>query len=200
MAGLARRGAAAAALRRLRLLRRRLGAAGFSAAAGASAAAGLASSSAMIRRIDARISSIEGSWTFAGCVISNSTSSTPSPAFYTNRDGIDGSGFASPDFRPPKPDLSPDQVPPATFARSRPRKGSQAPCCPEAEYGTNRSATSGKVWHGNNRLQAKGCGRSPFRSVRKGLTISGRRACARRPSCRAPDGSARSDRRPWSPG
>jgi hypothetical protein len=31
----------------------------------------------MIRRIDARISSIEGSWTFAGCVISDSTSSTP---------------------------------------------------------------------------------------------------------------------------
>jgi len=36
----------------------------------------------MIRRIDARISSIEGSWTFAGCVISDSTSSTPSHAFY----------------------------------------------------------------------------------------------------------------------
>jgi hypothetical protein len=29
----------------------------------------------MMRRIDARISSIEGSWTFAGCVISDSTSS-----------------------------------------------------------------------------------------------------------------------------
>jgi hypothetical protein len=39
--------------------------------------AGLASSSAMMRRIDARISSIEGSWTFAGCVIPDSTSSTP---------------------------------------------------------------------------------------------------------------------------
>jgi hypothetical protein len=47
------------------------------AAAGAGAAtAGFASSSAMMRRIDARISSIEGSWTFAGCVISHSTSST----------------------------------------------------------------------------------------------------------------------------
>ena len=44
------------------------------AAAGFSAAAGFASSSAMMRRIDARISSIEGSWTFAGCVISDSTS------------------------------------------------------------------------------------------------------------------------------
>jgi hypothetical protein len=60
-------------------------AAGFSGFAGAaaagleglSAAGGFASSSAMMRRIDAKISSIEGSWTFAGCVISDSTSSTP---------------------------------------------------------------------------------------------------------------------------
>jgi hypothetical protein len=57
-------------------------AAGFSGCAGAglegfSAAVGFASSSAMMRRIDAKISSIEGSWTFAGCVISDSTSSTP---------------------------------------------------------------------------------------------------------------------------
>ncbi len=51
--------------------------------AGFSAIGGFASSSAMMRRIDARISSIEGSWTFAGCVISDSTSSTPSHAFYT---------------------------------------------------------------------------------------------------------------------
>jgi hypothetical protein len=42
----------------------------------------------MMRRIDARISSIEGSWTFAGCVISDSTSSTPSYAFYTKHDRI----------------------------------------------------------------------------------------------------------------
>src|SRR4051794_7361734 len=63
---------------------------GASEAAGFSAFAGLASSSAMIRRIDARISSIEGSWAFAGCVISDSTSSTPSPAFYTYRDSIAG--------------------------------------------------------------------------------------------------------------
>jgi hypothetical protein len=57
-------------------------------AAGFSAAAGFASSSAMIRRIDAKISSIEGSWTFAGCVISDSTSSTLSYAFYTKHDRI----------------------------------------------------------------------------------------------------------------
>jgi hypothetical protein len=44
---------------------------------GFSAAGGFASSSAMMRRIDAKISSIEGSWTFAGCVISDPTSSTP---------------------------------------------------------------------------------------------------------------------------
>jgi hypothetical protein len=54
-----------------------------------SAAGGFASSSAMIRRIDARISSIEGSWTFAGCVISDSKSSTPSHALsYTKHDGM----------------------------------------------------------------------------------------------------------------
>jgi hypothetical protein len=63
-------------------------ASGLAGAAGFSAAAGLASSSAMIRRIDARISSIEGSWTFAGCVISNSTSSTPLYAFYPEHDRI----------------------------------------------------------------------------------------------------------------
>jgi hypothetical protein len=40
----------------------------------------------MMRRMDAKISSMEGSWTFAGCVISDSTSSTPSHAFYTNQD------------------------------------------------------------------------------------------------------------------
>ena len=51
--------------------------AGLAGAAAALSPAGFASSSAMIRRIDARISSIEGSWTFAGCVISDSTSSTP---------------------------------------------------------------------------------------------------------------------------
>jgi hypothetical protein len=39
----------------------------------------------MMRRMDAKISSMEGSWTFAGCVISDSTSSTPSHAFYTNQ-------------------------------------------------------------------------------------------------------------------
>lgn len=64
------------------------GFAGAAALAGFSAAGGLASSSAMMRRIDAKISSIEGSWAFAGCVISDSTSSTPSHAFYTKPDGI----------------------------------------------------------------------------------------------------------------
>jgi hypothetical protein len=61
---------------------------GFTGAAGGagfSAAGGFASSSAMMRRIDAKISSMEGSVTFAGCVISDSTSSTPSHAFYTKQ-------------------------------------------------------------------------------------------------------------------
>jgi hypothetical protein len=89
-------------------------AAGFAGAAGAagfSAAAGFASSSAMMRRIDAKISSIEGSWTFAGCVISDSTSSTPSHAFYTKQ----GQDLLVPDMQARifinKPDLSPDQAP-----------------------------------------------------------------------------------------
>jgi hypothetical protein len=64
------------------------GLAGATGLVGFSAVAGFASSSAMIRRIDARISSIEGSWTFAGCVISDSTSSTPSSAFYTKQGRI----------------------------------------------------------------------------------------------------------------
>src|SRR2546423_4739549 len=42
----------------------------------------------MMRRIDARNPSIEGSWTFAGCVISDSTSSTLRLAFYIKRGGI----------------------------------------------------------------------------------------------------------------
>jgi hypothetical protein len=75
---------------------------GFAAAgaglAGFSAAAGLASSSAMMRRIDAKISSIEGSWTFAGCVMSDSTSSTPSHAFTPSTTGFSLSGYAGRDF------------------------------------------------------------------------------------------------------
>jgi hypothetical protein len=42
----------------------------------------------MMRRIDAKISSIEGSWTLAGCVISHSKSSTPVKAFYTKPERI----------------------------------------------------------------------------------------------------------------
>jgi hypothetical protein len=49
----------------------------------------------MIRRIDARISSIEGSWTFAGCVISDSTSST---RFTPSATGFAGFGYAGRDF------------------------------------------------------------------------------------------------------
>src|SRR3954463_12524156 len=73
--------------------------------------AGFASSSAMMRRIDAKISSIEGSWTFAGCVISDSTSSTPSHAFYTKHDKIYRFRIRSQGFSSHNPDLSPDQAP-----------------------------------------------------------------------------------------
>ena len=63
---------------------------GFARAAGAaafSATGGFASSSAMMRRIDAKISSIEGSWTFAGCVISELHIINALAAFYTKQDG-----------------------------------------------------------------------------------------------------------------
>src|SRR5437763_1289828 len=73
------------------------------------AGGGLASSSAMMRRIEARISSIEGSVTFAGCVISDSTSSTPSHAlFYTKHDRIGRFRMGGPTFSSRQPDLSPD--------------------------------------------------------------------------------------------
>jgi uncharacterized membrane protein (DUF4010 family) len=64
------------------------GFAGTAGLAAFSAADGFASSSAMMRRIDAKISSIEGSWIFAGCAITDSTSSTHSHAFYTKQDRI----------------------------------------------------------------------------------------------------------------
>ncbi|WP_245471255.1 hypothetical protein [Bradyrhizobium genosp. SA-3] len=84
------------------------GAAAFSGLA-ASVGGGLASSSAMMRRIEARISSIEGSVTFAGCVISDSTSSTPSHAlFYTKHDRIGRFRTGGPTFSSRQPDLSPD--------------------------------------------------------------------------------------------
>src|SRR6516165_12609854 len=94
------------------------GLSGFTAVGGAagrppedlSATGGFASSSAMMRRIDARISSIEGSWTFAGCVISDSKSSTPSQRpFYTKLHGI--GRFRSRERRNFRrgPHLSPDQ-------------------------------------------------------------------------------------------
>jgi hypothetical protein len=88
-----------------------------SGAAGFSATGGLASSSAMMRRIEARISSIEGSWTFAGCVISDSTSSTPSHAlflhalFYTKHDKIRRFRMCRPELSMREPDLSPVHAP-----------------------------------------------------------------------------------------
>src|SRR5580698_123806 len=100
-------------------------AAGFAAGAGAaafSAAGGLASSSAMIRRIDAKISSIEGSWTFAGWVIADSTSSsTPSHAFYTNTTGFAGSGYAGRDFH--RTSLTCPQI-----KRHQPHRAGARPC------------------------------------------------------------------------
>src|SRR5258708_24900227 len=113
--------------------------------AGFSAAAGLASSSAMMRRIDAKISSIEGSWTFAGCVSSDSTSSPPSHAFYTKHDRSCAFRICRPGFSPHQPDLSPDQAPLDTSRGIPPAaQGNQAPRLKDARCGANRSATSRK--------------------------------------------------------
>ncbi len=58
--------------------------AGGAAVAGAALAAGFASSSEMMRLIDARISSIEGSCAFAGCVISHSALNRPPQKWRTS--------------------------------------------------------------------------------------------------------------------
>src|ERR1700738_1659159 len=130
--------------------------AGFSGFAGAataglegfSAVGGFASSSAMMRRIDAKISSIEGSWTFAGCVISDSTSSTPSHAFYTKHDKICRFRICRPGFSSHNPDLSPDQAPSDTSRGVPPLLGApkrrgrrywmrcESLCCLKQRYGT----------------------------------------------------------------
>ena len=68
----------------------------------------LGSSSEIIRRIDARISSIEGSWTFAGCVISDSTSK-PS---YTKPRRIRRFRICRPGFSSPQARLVPRSTPP----------------------------------------------------------------------------------------
>src|SRR5439155_8670014 len=116
------------------------GLAAAAALAGFSAAAGLASSSAMMRRIDARISSIEGSWTFAGCVISDSTSKP----FYTKPRRICRFRICRPGFSSHKPDLSPDQARPMHRAGSAPPQGNPArdPCPQKAD--ANRPAACKK--------------------------------------------------------
>jgi hypothetical protein len=125
------------------------GGAGFSGggADGFSAAAGLASSSAMMRRIDARISSIEGSWTFAGCVISDSTSKP----LYTKprrirRFRICGPGFSSPQAR-----LVPRSSPPdASRGADSPQHTAKHRGQRRKKSGANRSTAKGTVCQGNN--------------------------------------------------
>jgi hypothetical protein len=99
----------------------------------------------MMRRIDAKISSIEGSWTFAGCVISDSTSSTPSHAFYTEHDKIYRFRIRSQGFSSHNPDLSPDQAPLDT-SRGIPAlaQGTEASRPKNAGCGANRSAAGEK--------------------------------------------------------
>jgi hypothetical protein len=80
----------------------------------------------MMRRIDAKISSIEGSWTFAGWLISDSTSSTPSHAFYTKHGWICPFRICRLGFSSRQPDLSPDQAPHGHHAGLRPAQAVEA--------------------------------------------------------------------------
>jgi hypothetical protein len=119
----------------------------------------LASSSAMMRRIDARISSMEGSWTFAGCVISDSKSSTPSRRCLTPReDGLwcflrHGSGFSSrqsalsPDQAALGPIHAPARPPLAASKRRKPKN-----CRTRRE---SSQYLPERLCHGNKRLQAR---------------------------------------------
>jgi hypothetical protein len=103
-----------------------------------------------MRRIDARISSIEGSWTFAGCVISDSTSKLS----YTKPHGIRR-------FRMKRPEFFIARV------RTCPQiNGHPVRCTRPVRPHRNRSAPMtqkplrivlllrGTVCQGNNRLQA----------------------------------------------
>ncbi len=180
-------------------------AAGGAGLAGFSAAAGFASSSAMMRRIDARISSIEGSWTFAGCVISDSTSKP----FYTKAT----KELPVPDMQAgifiAQARLVPRSSPPAASRagsrspQSAPRRASMT--CKDAGHELLSSPQKRYVIatidckQSARRIEAPGDDFIP--PVRKcARDISGRQVCERRPSYRAPDDSARSDRRPWSAG
>ena len=105
----------------------------------------------MMRRIDAKISSIEGSWTFAGCVISDSTSSTPSHAFYTKHDEIwPVPDMQARDFHRTSPTCP--QIKHRTIAaRLRPAQGTEASRADsDARCGANCSAALRKVCQGNN--------------------------------------------------
>ena len=129
-------------------------AAGFAGVAGLesfSAAAGFASSSAMIRRINAKISSIEGSWTFAACVISDSTSSTPSSMRFTpSATGFAGSGCAGRDFH--RTSLTCPQLKRRSTHRagSRPCSGHRSVAAKDANTARIALLPPGKVRHGNN--------------------------------------------------
>jgi hypothetical protein len=95
----------------------------------------------MMRRIDAKISSIEGSWTFAGCVISDSTSSC---AFYTKPETICRFRICRPGFSSHMPDLSPDQAPLDTSRRIPHLLEAFKPQPVAPGCGANRSAASEK--------------------------------------------------------
>ena len=200
------------------------GLSGFAEAAGAvafSATAGFASSSAMMRRIDAKISSIEGSWTFAGCVISGLHIINALAAFYTKQDEIGRLRIGGPGFSSLQPDLSPDQVPRSPC----PSSGHLSVAFRhDTRCGANRLAALSKGTSGQQLIASNGrrvivdavipgcaawrrpeihnhrsevdSGLAPRRAPRNDKIIC-RPACGRRPSYRAPAGNARLGHR-WS--
>jgi hypothetical protein len=99
-----------------------------------------------MRRIDARISSIEGSWTFAGCVISDSTSK---PSYLHQAMGESPVPNLQAGFSSHQPDLSPDQARSMHRAGPRPH-GDQRGCETQQHQPRIAQLTTPTVRHGYN--------------------------------------------------
>jgi hypothetical protein len=112
----------------------------------------------MMRRIEARISSIEGSWTLAACVISDSRSSTRSHHVVLHqRDGICRFQVrAAGDFTA-QPHSSPDQASLDAICASPPPLVQEQRSSTASELLATRIAPLPKqrLCHGVQRLQAK---------------------------------------------
>ena len=132
--------------------------------------AAMASSSAMMRLIDARISSMEGSWTFAGCVISDSRHQRPrGVVLHQGRTGFGVSSGTGRDFHRdslPVPKIkaalgpihAPARPPLAASKRRKPKN-----CRTRRE---SSQYLPERLCHGNKRLQARHRGDSEVPAAR----------------------------------